>query len=76
MCPVWSSSALQFAPQDLKIALANTPSVHPLFVLYGMVYYKSVCALVPLWASQLLCRCSGWLRGSRYAVAYRQPIPE
>ena len=43
----WSWSALQFALQDLKIALANTPSVHPLFVLYCIVYYKrereSVC---------------------------------
>ena len=40
---VWSWSALQFALQDLKIALANTPSVHPLFVLYCIVYYmKSV----------------------------------
>ena len=28
------------ALQDLKIALANTPSVHPLFVLYCIVYYK------------------------------------
>ena len=34
---------LQFALQDLKIALANTPSVHPLFVLYCIVYYKSEC---------------------------------
>ena len=41
---VWSWSVLQFALQDLKIALANTPSVHPLFVLYCIVYYKSVCA--------------------------------
>ena len=32
--------------QDLKIALANTPSVHPLFVLYCIVYYKSVCVCV------------------------------
>ena len=40
---VWSWSALQFALQDLKIALATTPSVHPLFVLYCIVYYKSVC---------------------------------
>ena len=39
---VWSWSALQFALQDLKIALANTPSVHPPFVLYCIVYYKSV----------------------------------
>ena len=37
---------LQFALQDLKIALANTPSVHPLFVLYCIVYYKSVCVCV------------------------------
>ena len=37
-------SVLQFALQDLKIALANTLSVHPLFVLYCIVYYKSVCA--------------------------------
>ena len=37
---VWSWSALQFALQDLKIALANTPRVHPLFVLYCIVYYK------------------------------------
>ena len=43
---VWSWSALQFALQDLKIALANTPSVHPLFVLYCIVYYKSVCVCV------------------------------
>ena len=35
---VWSRVALQFALQDLKIALANTPSVHPLFVLYCTVY--------------------------------------
>ena len=40
---VWSWSALRFALQDLKIALANTPSVHPLFVLYCIVCYKSVC---------------------------------
>ena len=40
---VWSWSALQFVLQDLKIALANTPSVHPLFVLYCVVYYKSAC---------------------------------
>ena len=40
---------LQFALQDLKIALANTPRVHPLFVLYCIVYYKreSVCVSVP-----------------------------
>ena len=45
---VWSWSVLQFALQDLKIALANTPSVHPLFVLYCIVYYKSVfvCVLI------------------------------
>ena len=40
---VWSWSALQSAWQDLKIALANTPSVHPLFGLYCIVYYKGVC---------------------------------
>ena len=39
---VWSWSELQFALQDLKIAVANTPSVHPLFVLYCIVYCKSV----------------------------------
>jgi hypothetical protein len=38
----WSWSVLLFALQDLKIALANTPRVHPLFVLYCIVYYKSV----------------------------------
>ena len=45
---VWSWSALQFVLQDLKIALANTPSVHPLFVLYCIVYYKRerVCVCV------------------------------
>ena len=44
---VWSWSALQFALlRDLKIALANPPSVHPLFVLYCIVYYKSVCVCV------------------------------
>ena len=37
---------LQFVLQDLKIALANTPSVHPLFVLYCIVYYESVCVFV------------------------------
>ena len=37
---VWFWVALQFALQDLKIALANTPSVHLLFVLYCIVYYK------------------------------------
>ena len=70
MCPicvllcvsVWSWSALQFALQDLKIALVNTPSVHPLFVLYCIVYYErerereSVCVCV------CACVCmSGWL---------------
>ena len=42
---------LQFALQDLKIALANTPSVHPLFVLYCIVYYKRerVCVCVSRW---------------------------
>ena len=49
---VWSWSALQFALQDLKIALANTPSVHPLFALYCIVSYKSVCARV------CVCVCS------------------
>ena len=49
---VWSWSALQFALQDLKIALANTPSVHPLFVLYCIVYYTSVCLL------RKLCVCA------------------
>ena len=39
---VWSCLALQFALPDLKMALANTPSVHPLFVLYCIVRYKSV----------------------------------
>ena len=38
------------ALQDLKIALTNTPSVHPLFVLYCVVYYnrerESVCVCV------------------------------
>ena len=56
---VWSWSALQFALQDLKIAMANTPSVHPPFVLYCIVYYKSVsvckcvcvCKCVYLWVS-------------------------
>ena len=43
---VWSWCALQFALQDLKIALVNTPSVHPLFVLYCIVYYKSACMCV------------------------------
>ena len=43
---VWSWSALQFALQDLKIALTNTPSVQPLFVLYCIVYYKSMCVCV------------------------------
>ena len=42
--------ALQFALHDLKIALANAPSVHPLFVLccilYCIVYYKCVCVCV------------------------------
>ena len=42
---VWSWSALQFATQDLKMALANTPRVHPLFVLYCIVYYKNVCSV-------------------------------
>ena len=41
---VWSWSVLQFALQDLKIAMANIPRVHPLFVLYCIVYYKSACA--------------------------------
>ena len=40
---VWSWFVLQFALQDLKIALATTPSVHPLFVLYCMAYVKCVC---------------------------------
>ena len=43
---VWSWVVLQFVLQDLKVALANTPSVHPLFVLYYTVYYKRVCAAV------------------------------
>ena len=43
---VWSWVALQFAQQDLKIALANTPNEHPLFVFYCMVYYKCVCVCV------------------------------
>ena len=46
---------LQFALQDLKIALANTPSVHPLFVLYCIVYYKSVCVC----ACVRVCVCGG-----------------
>ena len=37
-----SSFALQFALPDLKIALVNTPSLHPLFVLCCMVHYKRV----------------------------------
>ena len=47
---VWPWSALQFALQDVKIAVANTPSVHPLFVC--IVYYKRVYGineLVNLW---------------------------
>ena len=50
MCPVCvlrvevsgSGVALQFALQDLEICLANTPSVHLLFVLYCTDYYKRV----------------------------------
>ena len=44
---VWLWFALQFALQDLKIALANTPSVHPLFVLCCIVFYKGerVCEI-------------------------------
>ena len=51
---VWSWSALQFALQDLKIALANTPSVHPLFVLYCIVYYKKVC----VWKERRISRAA------------------
>ena len=56
---VWSWSVLQFALQDLKIALANTPSVHPLFVLYCIVYYKRVCvcACVRVHARAVVCVC-------------------
>ena len=43
---VRSWSVLQFALQDLKIALANTPSVHPPLVLYCIVYYKTVSTSV------------------------------
>ena len=50
---VWSWSARQFALQDLKIALANTPSVHPLFVLYCIVHYKRVC--VRAWVRGCVC---------------------
>ena len=61
MCPVcvllWvasdgvlSWSALQFALQDLKIALANTSSVLSLFVLYCIVLYTTrVCVWVGGW---------------------------
>ena len=64
---VWSWSALQFALQDLKIALANTPSVHPLFILYCIVYYKRerVCVYVCIfWLSIVvewrLCHMALW----------------
>ena len=67
---VWSWSALQFVLQDLKIALANTPSVHPLFVLYCIVHYKRereyVCMCVCAVAVQCLAvyvrrRMTVWL---------------
>ena len=51
---VWSWFALQFALQDLKITLANTPSVHPLFVLHCIVYYKCVCVCVCV----CVCACA------------------
>ena len=71
---VWSWSVLQFALQDLKIALANTPNAHPLFVLCCIVYYKSVCVTcvcvcvclcaclcpLPTWLAQ----CNKWICGS------------
>ena len=53
---VWSWSALQFALQDLNTALANTPRVHPLFVLYCIVYYKSVCGMAAWPVSHTPCR--------------------
>ena len=41
---VWSSSALPLALQDLKIVtIWQILHVHPLFVLYCIVCYKSVC---------------------------------
>ena len=56
---VWSWSALQFALQDLKIALANTPSVHPLFciVLY-CILHEWVCVCLCLCLSPCLCPVS------------------
>ena len=46
---VWSWSVLQFALRDLKIALANTPSVHPRFLLQECVCFcVSVCMPVCL----------------------------
>ena len=42
MCACVRARVFTRALQDLKIALANTPRVHPLFVLYCIVYYKSV----------------------------------
>ena len=43
---VLSWVVLQFALHDLKIALGNTPSVHPLFALCCTVCYKCVCLCV------------------------------
>ena len=50
--PVWSWSALQFALQDLKIVtIWQILHVHPLFVLYCIVWYNSVYACLPRYLS-------------------------
>ena len=74
MCPVCVLRVLVSCPglccslalQDLKIALANTPSVHPLFVLYCTVYYKSVCG----GGGEAACGGGGGTRGP----GWRSPI--
>ena len=71
---VWSWLALHFALQDLNIALANAPSIHPLSVLYCAVYCKRererererervcVCVCVCVCVRACVCVCARLLR--------------
>ena len=68
---VWSWAALQFALLGLKIALANTPSVHPLFVLYCTVYYKNVYVYV----SRVRAKCNPPPLSDTEALCQTPPSP-